>query len=186
MLVRDIRRDTAFRNLNVVPFSRNPAAILSSVHELADGTSVHLRLTRPSDAPRVREFLQEVPDDAVRHFTFYEPSERLMLAAAAPYEGTEALVGLADLAMLETGVAEIALVVRDDHQGKGVGTLMSEAAASLAKRRAATHLKATMAADNEAMLKLMQRLGDTVVTREGETLVAYTRLEEPRSVPSAA
>lgn len=170
-----------------MPSSRlNPASILSSAHELSDGTSVRLRLTRPSDAPRVREFLDEVPDSVVRHFVFYEPSERLMLAAAALHEGTEAIVGLADLAMLETGIAEVAFVVRDDHQGKGVGTLMAQAAASLAQRRGATHLKATMPADNDAMLSLMQRLGDTVVTHEDGTVVAYTRLEEPRRVPSAA
>jgi RimJ/RimL family protein N-acetyltransferase len=172
------------------------------VHELADGTSVRLRLTRPTDASRVRSFLQDlsdaslhrrfltaipdVPDTVVRHFTFYEPRERLMLAATALSDGTEALVGLADVAMLETGVAEIAIVVGDEHQGKGVGSLMSEAVRSLALRRGATHLKATMAADNKAMLKLMERLGDTVVSHEGETVVAYTRLEEPRRVPSAA
>ena len=176
--------------------------MLSAAHELSDGTSVRLRLTRPSDAGRVREFLQtlsepstqrrfltaigDVPDSIVRHFTFYEPSERLMLAAAAFHDGTEALVGLADLAMLETGVAEIALVVRDDHQRKGVGTLLSEAVASMAQGRGASHLKATMAADNKGMLRLMERLGHTVVTHEGETAIAYTRLEEPRRVPSAA
>jgi hypothetical protein len=35
------------------------------------------------------------------------------------------------------------------------------------------------------MLKLMERLGDTVVSREGETVVAYTRLQGER-VRSAA
>jgi RimJ/RimL family protein N-acetyltransferase len=176
--------------------------MLSAAHELNDGTSVRLRLTRPSDAPRVRAFLRglsepslhrrfltaigDVPDSVVKHFTFYEPRERLMLAATTPFDGTEALVGLADVAMLETGVAEIAIVVGDEYQANGVGTLMSQAVASLASRRGATHLKAMMAADNKAMLKLMERLGDTVVSHEGETVVAYTRLEEPRRVPSAA
>ena len=73
----------------------------------------------------------------------------------------------------------------DDSQGKGVGSLLAQAVASLAMRRGATHLKATMAADNHAMLKLMERLGDTVVSHEGETVVAYTRLHAER-VRSAA
>jgi acetyltransferase len=179
----------------------DPGAMLSALHELSDGTSVRLRLTRPSDAERVREFLQtlsepstqrrfltaigDVTDKVVRHFTFYEPRERLMLAATVLRDGAEAIVGLADVAMLDTGVAEIALVVGDDSQGKGVGTLLAQAVASLALRRGATHLKATMAADNHAMLKLMERLGDTVVSHEGETVVAYTRLH-PESVRSAA
>ena len=167
--------------------------MLSALHELADGTSVRLRLTRPSDAERVRAFLQTlsepsryrrfltaidvVPDTVVRHFTFYEPRERLMLAATELRDGTEAIVGLADVALLDTGVAEIAVVVGDKRQGKGVGTLLSQAVASLALRRGATHLKATMAADNQAMRRLMERLGDTVLSHEGETVVAYTRLD---------
>ena len=167
--------------------------MLSSAHELRDGTLARLRLTRPSDAPRVREFLETlshpsrhrrflsaldaVPDTVVRHFTYYEPRERLMLAATAPHDGTDALIGLADVAMLETGMAEIAVVVHDDHQGKGVGKLLTEAVATLATRRGATRLKAVMAADNRAMLRLMERLGETVKTREGDTLIAYTSLE---------
>src|SRR5947208_15830166 len=106
--------------------------ILTAVHELDDGSSVRLRLTRPSDESRVREFLvtlsepsryrrflsgmQEVPESVVSHFTFYEPRERLMLAATAPVDGTETIVGLADVALLDTGMAEIAVVVGDADQ----------------------------------------------------------------------
>jgi GNAT superfamily N-acetyltransferase len=179
--------------------SRN--SLLSATHELADGLTVRLRLTRPSDSELVRAFLETlsepsryrrfltaidvVPDTVVRHFTFYEPSERLMLAAGALRDGTEAIVALADVAMLDTGVAEIAVVVHDECQGKGLGTLLTQATESLALRRGATHLKATMAADNHAMLRLMERLGDTVVSREGETITAYTRLD-PAQGRSAA
>ena len=122
-----------------------PASILTAAHELKDGTSARVRLTRPSDEPRVRVFLEtlsepsryrrfmsglsEVPDSIVSHFTFYEPRERLMLAATAPVDGTEAIIGLADIALLETGMAEIAVVVDDESQDKGVGTLLTRAVA---------------------------------------------------------
>jgi GNAT superfamily N-acetyltransferase len=154
---------------------------LASAHELADGTVVRLRLTRPSDSSRIRAFLETlseaVPDTAVRHFAYYEPRERLMLAATTPQEGTEAIIALADVAMLETGAAEMAVVVADEHQGKGLGGVLSRAVASIAARRGATHLKATMTADNVAMLRLMESLGDTVRSLEGSTVVAYTRLD---------
>jgi RimJ/RimL family protein N-acetyltransferase len=181
--------------------SHDPGALLSTVHELGDGTLARLRLTRPSDAPRVRAFLETLsepsryrrfltavegaPETIVRHFTFYEPSERLMLAATCLHEGTEVIIGLADVAMLDTGLVELAVVVSDEHQGKGVGSLLSAAVASIAARRGATHLKATMAADNERMLRLMERLGQTVCTREDQTLVAYTRLEHARARSAA-
>lgn len=166
--------------------------ILTAAHELADGTSVRIRLLRPTDNARVRGFLETlsepsryrrflsgmgaVPESVVEHFTFYEPRERLMLAATAPIEGTEAIIGLADVALLDTGLAEIAVVVGDDHQGKGVGSLLAEAVAFVAVRRGATHLKATMAADNHAMLQLMEHVGPTVGSREDGDLVVYARL----------
>jgi acetyltransferase len=185
----------------VTPANSDPGALLAAAHELNDGTLVRLRLTRPSDAALIRDFLEtlsdpsrhqrfltgveEVPDTVVRHFTYYEPRERLMIAATAFRDGTETIVGLADLAMLETGIAEIALVVADEHQGNGAGRLLSTAVASIAARRGVIHLKATMAADNAAMLRLMEHLGDTVRSLEGETVVAYTRLDPARSTRAA-
>src|SRR4051794_39144184 len=83
----------------------DPGAMLSTTHELDDGSHVRLRLTRPSDGARVREFLEglspetrtrrflaptpRVSDATVRHFTFYDPRERMMLAATMPVDGRE-------------------------------------------------------------------------------------------------
>jgi GNAT superfamily N-acetyltransferase len=167
----------------------DPGAMLSAAHELADGRSARLRLTRPTDAGLIRAFLEtlgEVPDSVVHQFTYYEPREQLMIAASSLDQGTEKIVGLASVAMLETGTAEIAVVVDDDRRGIGVGTLLTEAVASLALRRGATHMKATMDGDNDAMLRLMERQGQTVCAHEDGTIVAYTRLEPRLSGRSAA
>lgn len=174
----------------------DPGTMLATTHELEDGARVRLRLTRPSDLPRIeaflgrlspetraRRFLAATPklsDSLVRRFAFYDPRERLTLAAAMPGEGGEEVIGLADIALLSSGLAEIGAVVADDAQGHGVGKLLSEAVASLAVQRGARHLKAEMLADNTAMLHLMQRLGATVRTIEGGNTVAYTRLPARR------
>jgi acetyltransferase len=170
--------------------------MLSTTHELDDGSRVRLRLTRPSDAPRVRAFLEglsqetrrrrflsptpAVSDATVRHFTFYDPRERLMLAATMPVDGAERIVGLADAAFLATGLAEIGVVVDDDSQGQGLGKFLSEAVASVALQRGAVRLKAEMLDDNEPMLRLLERLGRTVRTVEDGRAVAYTRLQHGR------
>src|SRR5918995_5032740 len=94
----------------------DPGALLSGTHELDEGDRVRLRLTRPSDAGLVRDFLEglspetrqrrflqpmpEVSESTVRHFTFYDPRERLTMAACVPIDGTECIVGLADVAFL--------------------------------------------------------------------------------------
>jgi RimJ/RimL family protein N-acetyltransferase len=176
--------------------------MLSTTHRLDDGSRVRLRLTRPSDAAAVRTFLEglseetrarrflsptpAVSESAVRHFTFYDPRERMMLAATQPAAGTERIVGLADAAFLATGLAEIGVVVNDDAQGHGLGKVLSEAVASVAITRGATRLKAEMLDGNAPMMRLMERLGRTVRTVEDGRSVAYTRLQPGRRRSHAA
>lgn len=114
----------------------------------------------------------------MRHFTFYDPRERLVVAATVPQAGVEELVGLADVVLLETGLAELAVVVGDQHQALGVGTLLAEAIASLSAQQGATHVKAEVLGENRAMIRLMERLGPTMRSVEDGTSVAYTRLPE--------
>ena len=126
-----------------------------------------------------RRFLLAMPtvsESTVRHFTFYDPRERMTFAAMALEDGSERMVGVADAAFLETGLAEIGVVVDDSHQGRGVGKLLSEAVASLAIKRGATHLKAQMLSDNVPMLRLFERLGRTVRAIDDGTSTAYVRL----------
>jgi RimJ/RimL family protein N-acetyltransferase len=141
-----------------------------------------------SPETRTRRFLAPTPavtDAAVRHFTYYNPRERLMLAATMLVDGRERIVGLADAAFLATGLAEIGVVVDDDTQGQGLGKVLSEAVASVALQRGATRLKAEMLHGNTPMLRLLERLGRTVRTVEDGHAVAYTRLRPGRRGRSA-
>jgi GNAT superfamily N-acetyltransferase len=174
----------------------DPGAMLSTTHELTDGSRVRLRLTRPSDLPKIECFLERLspetrarrflvatptlPDHLVRRFAYYDPRKRLTLAATMPRDGGEEIIGMADVALLATGLAEIAVVVADDAQGNGVGKLLSDSVAALAMQRGATHLKAEMLENNTAMLQLMRRLGTTVRTVEDGTTVVYARLPARR------
>lgn len=175
----------------------DPGAMLARTHELESGQRIKLRLTRPSDAERVREFLERqsaqtrarrfftamprISDATVRHFTFYDPRELLIVAATALIEGSERIVGLADVALLATGLAEIGVLVDEEHQGEGIGRVLAEAVAWLAVGRGATQLKAQMLERNVAMLRLMERLGPTVQAVEGGVSTAYTRLPALRT-----
>jgi acetyltransferase len=166
--------------------------MLATIHELDSGLRIGLRLSRPSDAPRVRAFLErlsgdtrlkrffmampEIDESTVNHFTFYNPRERIVVAATAPLAGVEEVIGLADIALVDTGVAELGIVVDDEHQGKGVGGALIEAVASLAAAHGATHIRAEMLDHNRAMARLLQRLGRTVQTVEDGHVLAYTRL----------
>jgi acetyltransferase len=166
--------------------------MLATIHELDSGLRIGLRLARPSDAPRVRAFLErlspdtrlkcffmampEIDERSVNHFTFYNPRERIVVAATAPLAGVEEVIGMADTALVDTGVAELGIVVDDEHQGNGVGGALIEAVASLAAANGATHLKAEMLDHNRPMVRLLERLGRTVQTMENGHILAYTRL----------
>ncbi len=183
------------------PHLADPGTLLSTTHPVGEHRA-RLRLTRPSDALRVRAFLEglspvtrqrrfmaampAVSDAVVRHFTFFDPRQRLVVAATAPVGGFEAILGVADVAQLGTGLAELGVVVDDDHQGQGVGKLLTEVVAALALQQGATHLKADLLEDNHAILALLERLGPTARTVEDGTSVAYTRLEGARERRKAA
>jgi RimJ/RimL family protein N-acetyltransferase len=180
------------RAAQTAPRLADPGSLLATTHELAGGARVRLRLARPSDAGLVREFLEDlspstrerrflvpvptVPESTVRYFTYFDPRERMTMAAMLPTERGERIVGLADCAFVGTGLAEIGIVVGDEHQGEGLGSLLSEAVASLAIKRGATHLKAQMLHGNTPMLRLFERLGRTVRSVEDGTSTAYVRL----------
>lgn len=170
----------------------DPGTLLATTHEVDDGLCVRLRLARPSDAMRVREFLEglspetrqgrfhaalaTVPDSLVRNFTFFDPRERLVVAATWMEGHREAIAGLADVGLLSTGVAELGLVVRDEQQDQGAGKLLTEVIASLAMQQGATHLRAELLEHNGAMLRLMERLGRTARTVEGGVTMVYVKL----------
>jgi len=166
--------------------------LLATTHRLDGGLQVRLRLTRPNDARCVREFLERLAPETrqrrflspmprvtqavVDHFTFYDPRERLVIAATMPGAGGEEVVGLGDVSFVATGIAEIGMVVEEEHQSHGIGRLLAEAIASLALSRAATHLKAEMLDSNPAVLKLLGSIGRTVRTIEDGRAVAYAKL----------
>ena len=174
----------------------DPGTLLSTIHEVDGGLRVRLRLARPSDAMRMRAFfgglgdetrhrrffvaMPEASEPLIRHFTFFDPRQRLVVVAVAMIGHSEEIVGVADVALRETALAELGVVVDDAHQGAGIGRLLSEAIASLAMRQGATHLRAEFLDGNEGIVALMRRLGRTMLTSDGHTTVAVTRLPATR------
>lgn len=174
----------------------DPGALLATTHRTEGGLLIRPRLTRPSDTPRVRAFLEAlspqarqlrffssmpvVPEATVRHFAFFDPRRRLVVAATAMDAGREKIVGLADVAHLDTSVAELGVVAEDASQHAGVGKLLTEVIASLAMQHGALHLRAELLEGNRAMRALMRRLGPTTSSMDGSVMVLHTRLPTVR------
>jgi GNAT superfamily N-acetyltransferase len=111
---------------------------------LRDGRPCHLRPIRPDDSARLVEFHSRLSAETI-YFRFFAPypelserdvtrfvnvdyTDRVALVAT---EGGE-LIAVARFDRLNPRDAEVAFVVRDDHQSRGLGAVLLEHLAAAA------------------------------------------------------
>lgn len=138
---------------------------------LADGRAVHIRPIRPDDEEKQREMFYSFSPETVYHRFFQTlkamPHERLQVYTSIDYQREMALVGIVQEDEHElmaavaryvvdpaTGVAEVAFVVRDAFQGKGLGTVLFKRLVEIARYRGVRTIMAEILADNQAMIRL--------------------------------
>ena len=145
---------------------------MSSLH-LADGTSVHLRPLEPQDGARlIRLFYRLSPDSVYRRFMSpiphpFRPEFRRLLdvdhrdreALAAISEEGE-VIGVARYFrdLQHPDVAEIAIVVEDRWQRRGLGRALTRRLAAVARRRGIDSFHADLLGDNRAAVRLLRGL----------------------------
>jgi RimJ/RimL family protein N-acetyltransferase len=155
---------------------------------LRDGTEVLLRPLKPEDGElmkdlfysfsektrylRFHQMVKEMPQRGKQAFFNVDYREELALAAARLEDGVEEFIGTGRFVLDEgTGSAEVAFVVRDDWQGKGLGRSIFEALAEIAEERGIHTLTAEILAENQPMLRVMDKTGYTVSTRRESGVV---------------
>jgi RimJ/RimL family protein N-acetyltransferase len=142
---------------------------------LRDGTVVHVRPIVPEDAPRLVALYDRLSLDT-RYHRFFAAMRRLppnwaRFLATVDYRTRLALVveapGDADaviaVARYEPGgaadTAEVAFVVQDGWQDRGLGTLLFQALLRAAADNGIRRFRAWVLADNRRMLDLIARYG---------------------------
>jgi RimJ/RimL family protein N-acetyltransferase len=154
----------------------NPTA--PSVDEplvLTDGRRLRLRPLLPSDEAAYRRFVASISPRS-QYYRFFSPRRTLTereidrflhmdhvdrLALAAEDEAAGELVAVAryDRSATEPAAAEVAFVVRDDHQGRGLGPQLLAHLAAAARPNGITRFEASVLPDNQPMLKVFGRSG---------------------------
>lgn len=171
---------------------------LERVAVLRDGTLVRVRPIRPDDAERLVEMYDRLSRHTAyqRFFTVMRrlPPDWARMLASVDYHRRLALVAEHDgragpeliaVARYEPGeapdTAEVAFVVQDGWQNRGLGTVLLEALLAAAEARGVRRFTAYVLADNLRMLDLLARYTDVQQRRvdSGVVELAFTRRPTP-------
>jgi RimJ/RimL family protein N-acetyltransferase len=159
---------------------------------LTDGTQVRLRPIQPDDEPALTALyerlspqtayqrffttMRRLPPDWAHILANVDYARRMAIAAIGP---SGEVIGVARYAYDErAGEAEIAIVIEDRWQGRGLGKRLLGELVGYAASRGIRRLRAYVLADNLRMLKLIRRV-TTIVDRKLESGVVSLRLEPP-------
>jgi len=154
---------------------------------LPEGIEVFVRPLRPEDAAMlVRGFDHLSPETRYRRFLssvkHLTPEQVSMLTHADGYDHLAWGVAIADpITHEEEGIAvarsireiddpeiaEFAIVVADDWQGRGVGKLLTHVLAQEARRCGVRKWRALMLLDNERVRKLLESVGPEIDRKIG-------------------
>jgi ribosomal protein S18 acetylase RimI-like enzyme len=140
-----------------------------------DVTTVSALMARLGERSRAQRFGGAKPRLSVRELDALARVDGThhVLVAYTPGDGEPA--GIAWLVRAE-GEAEVACAVADEHQGRGIGTLLARELAAEARASGVTHLHATVRGDNDGALSLLARCAGAIDVRfaggERDVLVA--------------
>lgn len=163
---------------------------------LRDGAPVEVRPVEPDDRAALVEGFERLSPES-RYRRFFGPMPRLSdrdldYLTRVDHHDHEALVavdaltgdGIGVARYVRTGpdVAEPAIVVADDWQGRGVGGLLLDALAERATEEGVRRFEAPVLATNHEAIALLERLGRT--TRRPDGREVQLSIELPAGAPA--
>lgn len=142
---------------------------------LSDGRTIHVRAIRPDDARRLIAFHDRLSPETI-HMRFFTPHPRLSEREVQRFtevDGREraALVATTgdDIVAVvrydrypDTDEAEVAFVVDDVQQGRGIATLLLEHLSVVARRNGIARFVAETLAENRRMLGVFRTAGFSI------------------------
>ena len=145
-----------------------------------DGTRVHIRPIRPEDEPLMVAFHERLSERSVyfRYFHLLNLSQRTaherltrmcfidydhgmaLVAERENPDGGHELLGIGRLSRVHgTREAEMAVLVSDDFQGRGLGTELLQRLIKIAREEKIERITADILAENRTMQRVCERVG---------------------------
>jgi GNAT superfamily N-acetyltransferase len=166
---------------------------LESHVTLENHRHLHIRPLRPCEAAPIRDLyarlsprtryqrffspMPVLPDSVLRLLSCIDYRTGVALVAEDADAARATVVAVGSVAAISADSAEIAVVVQDDWQGQGVGTLLIAKLMEAAEDRGFHRFVVNMLADNTVIRKLLHRFGQVIAstTRYGVSEVAFVR-----------
>jgi len=142
------------------------------------------RLSRDTKYQRFFTVRNRLPPDWAHYFANVDYRRRLALVAERDLDWRPELIGVARYeASDEEGTAEVAMVVQDYWQGKGLGTILLKAILRVGEANGIRRFRAYALADNHRMLAMLSRLTNIQQRRieEGVVDIVFTRRGTPEA-----
>ncbi|MGV1006226.1 MAG: GNAT family N-acetyltransferase [Candidatus Nanopelagicales bacterium] len=158
---------------------------------LRDGRPCRVRPITPADAAALREFHSHLSSETI-YFRFFAPypeltdrdvnrfvnvdyRDRVALVATTRDE----IIGVGRYDKVNARDAEVAFVVRDDHQGRGIGAMLLEHLAAAAWEQGLRRFVAEVLPNNRRMLVTFREAGYAVAQRMEDGVFHLTFDIEP-------
>lgn len=162
------------------PLGVYPAELETYV-TLRPGMKILFRPIKPTDEAMMQELFYSLSEDSIYYRFFHRtqvmPHKKVQRFTTIDYQKEMAIVGVVEeygrekiIAVgryslePESNMAEVALLVHDDWQGRGIGTRLLKYLIQIAKGRKISGFKAQILADNRAPLHMAHKTGYTVET----------------------
>ncbi len=152
---------------------------------LSDGTTVHLRPIRTDDAPAIVAFHSRM-SERTRYLRYFSPYPRIPEAdlkrfVTVDHDSREAFVVTSGARIMAVGRyerlgpdspdAEVAFVVEDAYQGRGIGSVLLEHLAEAAREVGISRFVAEVLPQNGGMLRVFSDFGYQVQRRYDDGVV---------------
>ena len=152
-----------------------PSSLIIRPLDPKDREALAAAFERLGQQSRYRRFLSPVPrltDAQLRYLTEVDQRDHVALVAVADGD----IIGVARFVRLDGSDAEPAIAVIDQWQGSGIGTALMAALADRARDQGVKRYRATVLAENEAVLRLLAGAGELRYTAAGPEIQATVEL----------
>jgi GNAT superfamily N-acetyltransferase len=163
---------------------------LRTTHLLPDGTQITFRPIHPTDEHRMRDLFYElsqqtmyyrfmshqkiVPRHQIQDFVYIDHRNDVAIVGTVPEAHGDDIIALGNYYLdPKTNLAEVAFVVHDKWQRKGIGTFLLRYLIRIARRNGIRGFSAEVLAENKGMQAVFSKSNCKVQTRIHDNILSY-------------